>query len=145
MATATQPLATVYTASATATSGREGHVKTNDGAIDLELSMPKAVGGAGGVGANPEQLFASAYAACFGSAARAAAQRQHLDVRSSTITARVSLGRREDGTFGLSVELIGGFPGLSHDQAMMLMNAAHELCPYSRATRGNVDVQLSVQ
>lgn len=135
---------TLYTAVATASSGREGRVRTEDGKIDLDLSIPEGMGGSGGPGTNPEQLFAAGYSACFGSAVRAVAARQKVNPRESTITAKVSIVQTEEGEFRLAVELVGAFPELTQEQGAALMRAAHEICPYSNATRGNVEVTLSV-
>ncbi|MDC3959893.1 organic hydroperoxide resistance protein [Polyangium jinanense] len=133
----------LYTATATATNGREGRVKTDDGKLDLGLSMPKSVGGPGGEGTNPEQLFALGYSACFGSALAFVARLQKIQTGPVEITAKVSLGS-EEGGFRLAVELIGHIPDLPREQAETLMHAAHQACPYSKATRGNIDVKLSV-
>jgi osmotically inducible protein OsmC len=134
----------LYTAVATATNAREGRVKTGDTpAFDLPLSMPKGLGGPGGEGTNPEQLFAAGYAACFGSAAKLVARMQKLDPGEITIVAHVAIGRG-DGGLGLAVELHGAFSQLSREQAEQLMHAAHQVCPYSKATRGNIDVKLIV-
>lgn len=134
---------TLYTAAATATSGRDGRVLSDDGAIDLALSVPRGMGGAGGTGTNPEQLFAAGYAACFGSAIQSVAARQKLNVRTSTTMARVSI-LKGDGGYRLAVALTTTFPALTRDQGMTLMEAAHALCPYSNATRGNIEVTLAV-
>lgn len=134
-----------YTAVATASAGRQGHVQSDDGTLDLELSVPEEIGGPGGPGSNPEQLFAAGYSACFGSAVRAVAARDGVSARGATITAKVSLVAAEDRTFGLAVELVGHFPELSPSQGMMVMHGAHEICPYSKATRGNIEVRLSVE
>ena len=133
----------LYTATATATGeGRNGHTRSSDGLIDLDLAVPKEMGGAGGA-TNPEQLFAAGYAACFHSALKRVAGKEKLDVHESSITARVSLGI--DGqAFGLAVTLIGRFPELDDAQGHELMEQAHQVCPYSRATRGNVEVKLEV-
>lgn len=134
-----------YTATVTASAGRQGRVTSDDGVLDLELSVPEGVGGPGGPGSNPEQLFAAAYAACFGSAIRSIATRENLSASKATITAKVSLVAAVDGTFRIGVELVGTFPGLTKGEATAIMEAAHEICPYSNATRGNVDVMLSVR
>ena len=134
----------LYTAEATATGGREGHASTSDGRIDVDLDVPKEMGGAGGRGTNPEQLFAVGYAACFQSALLRFASGRRLDLSQSRITARVGIGLLKDGGFGLAVALGLDAPGLSRDVAADLMNRAHEACPYSRATRGNVAVTLTV-
>lgn len=134
----------LYTAQATALGGRSGTVNSTDGRLSLELSVPSEMGGEGGPGTNPEQLFAAGYAACFQGALGVAARRHKLELGPDTaVTARVGL-EREGLAFGLTVELEGRFPGLDRDQALALMHAAHEVCPYSVATRGNVDVRLNV-
>jgi Ohr subfamily peroxiredoxin len=133
----------LYTARATARGGREGEVVSDDGVLDLSLTLPKELGGPGGDHTNPEQLFAAGYAACFHSALKRVAGQQAVDVTGSSITAQVGLG--VDGeAFGLAVTLVGAFPTLDAEQGRAIMTAAHEVCPYSRATRGNVDVQLEV-
>ena len=135
----------LYTASATAHGGRQGHVESSDGVLKFDLTMPKALGGAGGEGAtNPEQLFAAGYSACFESALRLVARQQKKDVGDASVTANVVIGKTDDGGFGLAVELTGRIPTMSREEAEELMHAAHQVCPYSRATRGNVDVKLSV-
>ena len=133
----------LYTAQATARGGREGEVVSDDGVLDLSLVMPKELGGPGGDHTNPEQLFAAGYAACFHSALKRVAGQQDLDVEGSSITARVSLGL-EGAAFGLAVTLIGTFPALDLTQGTDLMEAAHLVCPYSNATRGNIEVQLEL-
>ena len=133
----------LYTAQATARGGREGEVVSDDGVIDMSLTLPKELGGPGGDHTNPEQLFAAGYAACFHSALKRVAHKEKLDVTESSITARVSLGI--DGqAFGLAVTLVGRFPALEQAEGEHLMEAAHQVCPYSRATRGNVEVALEV-
>ena len=133
----------LYTAEATARGGREGEVVSDDGVIDMTLTMPKELGGPGGDHTNPEQLFAAGYAACFHSALKRVAHNEKRDVSGSSITARVSLG--VDGqAFGLAVTLVGAFPALDAEAGRELMEAAHQVCPYSRATRGNIDVQLEL-
>lgn len=136
-----QPL---YTATATAHGGRTGHVASDDGLIDLNLAMPTALGGPGGRGSNPEQLFAAGYSACFENALRRVARLQKAPLQDASITAQVSIGRTDDGNFGLSVELHGKLVGLEGAAAQALMDAAHQVCPYSRATRGNISVTLVV-
>lgn len=133
----------LYTAQATASGGREGEVVSDDGVLDLTLVMPKELGGPGGDHTNPEQLFAAGYAACFHSALKRVAGQQGLDVEGSSITARVGLGL-EGAAFGLAVTLVGTLPGLDVTQASDLMDAAHLVCPYSNATRGNIEVQLTL-
>ena len=133
----------LYTAVATARGGREGEVVSDDGVLDLELALPTELGGPGGDKTNPEQLFAAGYSACFHSALRRVAGSEKLDVTGSSITAAVGLGL--DGqAFGLAVTLTGTFPTLSADEAHALMGRAHQVCPYSSATRGNIKVTLEV-
>jgi osmotically inducible protein OsmC len=135
----------LYTAEATASGGREGHAATSDGRVDVELDVPKEMGGSGGPGTNPEQLFAVGYAACFQSALLRFATGRGLDLSESRVTARVGIGLlRGGGGLGLAVALDLDAPGLSRDVAVDLMNRAHETCPYSRAIRGNIAVTLTV-
>lgn len=131
----------LYTA--TAHGGREGRVESSDGRIEENLVVPEGMGGPGGDGTNPEQLFAAGYAACFEGALRLVAGKQKEDVGDASVTANVGIGP-EGQSFGLEVELIGSVPGVSKKEAEELMQAAHEVCPYSKATRGNVDVTLTV-
>lgn len=134
----------VYTAESTATGGgRDGHVKSADGKIDLDTRPPKEMGGSGD-GVNPELLFSAGYAACFLGALRLVAKNEKVTLdEASGITAKVGIGKEDgDGGFGLTVELIGYLPGLEQGAADELMNKAQEVCPYSKATRGNVDVTL---
>ncbi|ETD30434.1 organic hydroperoxide resistance protein [Williamsia sp. D3] len=134
----------LYTAEALATGeGRDGRARTSDGKVDLELSIPKEMGG-NGVGTNPEQLFAAGYAACFHSALRLVAGKEKADVSDSAVGARVSIGSLDNGGFGLAVELEVTLPNVDHDTAQKLTEKAHEVCPYSNATRGNIDVNLVV-
>ena len=134
----------LYTAEATATGGREGQARTSDGRVEVDLDVPKEMDGTGGPGTNPEQLFAIGYAACFQSALLRFAAGRRLDLDSSRITARVGIGPVEQGGFGLAVALDLDAPGIDRDEAVDLMNRAHEACPYSRATRGNIEVTLTV-
>jgi lipoyl-dependent peroxiredoxin len=135
---------TLYTAEALATGeGRDGHGRTSDGRLDLELAIPKDMGGSGN-GTNPEQLFAVGYAACFHSALRLVARQERADVSDSAVGARVSLGQLDNGGFGLAVELEVTLPNVDHDTAQRLTEKAHQVCPYSNATRGNIDVNLVV-
>jgi Ohr subfamily peroxiredoxin len=133
---------TLYTAVATVHGGREGHVKSDDGILDLDLRVPKSMGGPGGAGSNPEQLFAAGYAACFESALRLVARTQKKPLKDAHITAHVSLIVSDAGAYGLGVELRGHVDGVSVEETRALMEAAHEVCPYSRATRGNIEVKL---
>ncbi len=131
----------LYTASATAVGGRNGTVKSDDGNLDLKVVMPKAMGGPGGEGTNPEQLFAAGYAACFGSALAHVARLQKVTTGPVSITAHVSIGPAAKG-FGLAVEIIASLPELPKKEAEALIWAAHEVCPYSNATRGNIAVDI---
>ena len=138
---------TLYTAVATANDGgRDGHTRSDDGKVDFDLSTPKEMGGPGGDGTNPEQLFAAGYAACFANAMRSSARREgdEADVDGATVTAHVSIGALGKGRFGLAVKLAVGVPALDQDAAEDLVRRAHERCPYSNATRGNVEVDLEV-
>ncbi len=132
----------IYTATAIAHGGREGRARSSDGVLDLALTMPKEMGGAGGTGTNPEQLFAAGYAACFESALRLVARLQKLRLTDASITAQVTLNATEEKKYVLSVELHGKIEGLNAEEALALMHAAHGVCPYSNATRGNIDVKL---
>lgn len=134
----------LYTANATATSGRQGLVKSDDGVLELPLAMPKSLGGPGGNATNPEQLFAAGYAACFGSALALVARQQKIQVE-PVISAAVTLGKTDAGAFALAVTLTGKLPGVPKEQAEALMKAAHGVCPYSNATRGNIEVTLNVE
>jgi Ohr subfamily peroxiredoxin len=134
----------LYTAEAVVEGGREGHGRTSDGRLNVELSVPQGMGGTGGSGTNPEQLFAVGYAACFQSALLFVAQGQKLDASDSTITARVGIGPTGHGSFGLTVALDLHTPHLARANAEELMARAHERCPYSNAIRGNVDVTLTI-
>ena len=134
----------LYTAVATATGdGRNGHVRSDDGLVDTDVRMPTGLGGPGGA-TNPEQLFAAGYAACFHSAVKVVARREKLDVDGTEITARVSIGSDGAGGFGLAVELDLHAPNLDKAAAQDLLEKAHQVCPYSNATRGNIDVVLAV-
>jgi len=134
----------IYTATATATGGRNGKVKSSDGLLDFELKMPKAMGGANDNYTNPEQLFAAGYAACFGSALDMIAKANNAATGTTTVTAEVSIGKNGAGGFGLAVVLNINIPGIELEQAKDLAHKAHEVCPYSNATRGNIDVDLVV-
>ncbi|MBL9027086.1 MAG: organic hydroperoxide resistance protein [Myxococcales bacterium] len=134
----------LYTAHATSTNGRAGRVKSDDATLDLPLSMPKGLGGDGAPGTNPEQLFAAGYSACFGSALGLVARMRKVQTGPVEITAHVTIGKSGEA-FGLAVELEGHLPGVDLATARELMDAAHQVCPYSRATRGNVEVTLKVR
>jgi osmotically inducible protein OsmC len=138
---------TLYTAVATASDqGRNGHARTDDGKLDLDLSLPESMGGDGGAGTNPEQLFAAGYAACFANAMRSSARRDGDEsvVDGSTVTAHVEIGAIGGGRFGLGVRLAVSVPALDQAAAEELVAKAHERCPYSNATRGNIEVALDV-
>jgi Ohr subfamily peroxiredoxin len=133
----------LYEAVAHATGdGRNGHARTDDGILDVDVRIPTELGGPGGA-TNPEQLFAAGYAACFHSAIKFAAAREKLDVTDSEVSVTVFLGVVDTG-FGLAVELDVHIPNLDKDAARALTERAHEVCPYSNATRGNVEVKLAV-
>lgn len=139
------PVDVKYTTQATATGGRDGRAKTADGALDVKLSTPKELGGAGGEGNNPEQLFAAGYAACFLGALKFVAGQEKVRIPAeSTVTASVGIGPRSEGGFGLDIGLRISLPGLERAQAEQLVDKAHQVCPYSNATRGNVPVRLEV-
>ncbi len=134
----------LYTAEALATGdGRNGHARSSDGILDVDLATPKELGGKGGA-TNPEQLFAAGYAACFHNALRLAGREAKTNVDGSAVTARVGLGPTGNGTFGISVELAVELPHVEQTSAEQLLARAHDICPYSNATRGNVEVTLSV-
>ncbi|WP_409484695.1 organic hydroperoxide resistance protein [Arsenicicoccus dermatophilus] len=136
---------TLYTAEALATgAGRSGHVRSSDGLVDLALAVPREMGGPGGA-TNPEQLFAAGYAACFHSALQLVAREAKADLGDSGVGARVGIGPRDDGGFGLEVALEVVVPGLPHEQAQQLADRAHEVCPYSNAVRDNVAVTVTVR
>ena len=134
----------LYTAEATAWGGREGRSASNDGNLDVNLVVPKELGGPGGTGTNPEQLFAAGYAGCFHSAMKLVARGDKVDVSESAITVKVGLGPDDKGGFGLAVEIEAELPGLDAETARGLLEKAHSVCPYSNATRGNVEVTLSL-
>ncbi|QSI78530.1 MULTISPECIES: organic hydroperoxide resistance protein [Niveibacterium] len=132
----------LYEAHASATGGRNGRVTTDDGVIDLQLAMPKSLGGAGGAAANPEQLFACGYAACFDSALNFVAMGQKIKLTGTRVDATVGIGQNGAGGFALAVKLEVTIPDVSRDVAQALLEKAHEVCPYSNATRGNINVEL---
>ena len=134
----------LYTAEATAVGGRQGHARTTDRRLDVALDVPRELGGSGGPGTNPEQLFATGYAACFQSAPLRIAAGRKLDLSDSRITARVGIGTSKSGGLGLAAALDLDAPQLTREQGLALMRRAHQDCPYSRATRGNIEVTLSV-
>jgi lipoyl-dependent peroxiredoxin len=134
----------LYTARATAEGGRQGHTATDDGKLDVTLAPPKEMGGSGD-GTNPEQLFAAGYASCFHSAMKTVARATKQDTTDSTVAAAVGIGPINGGAgYGLEVELIVTLPNLDREAAEQLVAKAHEVCPYSNATRGNIKVDLKV-
>ena len=135
----------LYWAEAESKGGRIGSARTSDGALDVQIVVPKDLGGEEGAeGTNPEQLFAAGYAACFHSAMKTIAGMKKIDLDESTVTARVGLGPTGSGGFGLETELHVAIPGLDRETAHSLVRKAHRRCPYSNATRGNMEVALSV-
>jgi osmotically inducible protein OsmC len=134
-----------YSTTATATGGRDGHARSEDGRLDVNLSTPKELGGAGGEGSNPEQLFAAGYSACFIGALKVAGQQLKVKLPDDVaVTATVGIGPRSEGGFGITADLKVSLPGIERDEAQRLVDAAHQICPYSNATRGNVDVGLTL-
>ena len=135
----------LYTAEAAATGGRQGRVRSSDGVLDQPLALPKELGGPGGAATNPEQLFAAGYAACFENALLRVARDRKAPIRESSVTARVGIGREESDFFRLAVELEVSVPERDRAEVEEMVRIAHEeVCPYSRATRGNIEVSLRV-
>ncbi|GHD71800.1 MULTISPECIES: organic hydroperoxide resistance protein [Streptomyces] len=132
----------LYTAVAIAENGRDGRVATNDGQLDVVVNPPKEMGGSG-AGTNPEQLFAAGYSACFQGALGVVARNENADVSGSTVTAEVGIGKNDDG-FGLIVKITASIPNVDAATAKDLIEKAHQVCPYSKATRGNITVELAV-
>ncbi|QQT31766.1 organic hydroperoxide resistance protein [Sphingobacterium siyangense] len=135
---------TLYNIGATAKGGRNGQVTSENGVLDLAVRMPKGLGGANDDYANPEMLFAAGYAACFDSALNLVIRSEKVRTGETSVTARVSIGQLENGGFGLAAELHANIPGVSLEVAQQLIEKAHQVCPYSNATRGNMDVKLTV-
>ena len=135
---------TLYKAKVTTSGGREGHSKSDDGVLDMKVSMPKGMGGKGENVTNPEQLFAAAYSSCFGSALQVIAKKHKVDLGDFNVTATVKIGTLEDGNLQLAAILDSYIPGVDVETGEMLVNEAHEICPYSRATRDNIDVTLNL-
>ena len=134
----------LYQAQATATGGRDGRAVSSDGVLDVKLTTPKELGGAGGAATNPEQLFAAGYSACFMGAMKfVAMQQKKAFPADATVTGKVGIGPIPAG-FGIEVDLAVSLPGVARPEAEALVEAAHKVCPYSNATRGNIDVRLSV-
>jgi len=135
----------VYTASATATGdARNGHTRSSDGVLDLDLAVPKEMGGPGGALTNPEQLFAAGYAACFHGALKGVARAKKITLTDTAITVDVGIGPNGQGGFGLKIAIEAEIPGVDETTARELLEAAHQVCPYSNATRGNVEVDLNL-
>jgi osmotically inducible protein OsmC len=134
----------IYTAVATATGGRNGHVKSDNGALDVQVRMPKALGGLNDDFTNPEQLFAAGYSACFDSALNLVIKQTKANTGETTVTSKVSIGQIENGGFGLAVEMFVNIPEVSLEEAQQLVEKAHQVCPYSNATRNNIEVNLIV-
>lgn len=135
---------TLYTTSVTAKGGRDGHVKSENGILELDVRTPKALGGASDDFANPEMLFAAGYSACFDSALNLVIKRAKMETGETTVQAKVSIGQIENGGFGLAVELDVNIPGITLEEAQSLVEQAHQVCPYSNATRNNIEVKLAV-
>ncbi|MFJ6459709.1 organic hydroperoxide resistance protein [Streptomyces sp. NPDC091387] len=138
-----QDIAVAYTAVATAENGRDGRVSSDDGKLDVVVNPPKEMGGSG-AGTNPEQLFAAGYSACFQGALGVVARQEKADISGSTVTAAVGIGKTEAGGFGLEVAITATIPNVDKATARALIEKAHQVCPYSNATRGNIKVELSV-
>ncbi len=139
------PVDVKYRTTASAVGGRDGEARSEDGAFQVKLATPKELGGAGGAGANPEQLFAAGYSACFIGALKVAGQQLKLSVPAQTrVSATVGIGPRSEGGFGITADLTIDLPGLERAEAERLVEAAHAICPYSNATRGNLDVGLKL-
>ena len=139
------PVDVKYSTRATATGGRDGEARAEDGRFAVRLSTPRELGGAGGDGSNPEQLFAAGYSACFIGALKVAGQQLKLTVPDETaVTATVGIGPRSEGGFGITADLAVSLPGLDRADAERLMATAHQICPYSNATRNNLEVGLTV-
>lgn len=135
---------TLYKAQATATGGRNGQVKSSDDVLNLEVRMPKELGGTGGAFTNPEQLFAAGYSACFDSALNHVARMQKIEIKDTEVTATVGIGSIPSGGFGLEVALEVKIPGVEREVAQKLLETAHQVCPYSNATRNNIEVSLTL-
>ncbi len=135
---------TLYATTATSEGGREGKVTSDDGVLDLDLSMPETLGGKGGDGTNPEQLFAAAYAASFGNTLQRVAKSEGLDLGDFSVTASVEIGKVEEGGMGLAVILDCSLPGMDVEMGEGLVNEAYEICPYTLATMDNIDVTLNL-
>lgn len=135
---------TLYKTTVTATGGRDGHIKSDNGILELDVRMPKALGGQTDDFANPEMLFAAGYAACFDSALNLIIKKAKSAAGETTVKATAGIGQIENGGFGLEVELDVNVPGISLEEAQYLVEQAHQICPYSNATRNNIEVTLKV-
>jgi len=135
----------IYTATVTATGGRDGHVQSPDKLVNFDLRFPRALGGANDNYLNPELLFAAGYSACFDSALNRIIKMEKITTGTTGVTAHVSLGKLDESRFGLAVDLEIEIPGVDHTKAEELVQKAHAICPYSNATRGNIDVNLIVK
>jgi osmotically inducible protein OsmC len=135
----------VYTASATATGdARNGHVRSSDGVLDLDLAVPKEMGGPGGALTNPEELFAAGYAACFHGALKGVARQKKITLTDTAITVDIGIGPNGQGGYGLQATIEAEIPGVDEATARELLEGAHQMCPYSNATRGNIEVTLNL-
>nr|WP_298332242.1 organic hydroperoxide resistance protein [uncultured Christiangramia sp.] len=134
----------LYKTTVTTQGGRNGHTRSEDGILDIELRKPKSLGGEGGDYSNPEQLFAAGYSACYGSALEHVAKQHKIELGDYSVTATVKLGQTDSGNLQLSVILDTYIPGVDVETGEKLVNEAHEVCPYSRATRDNIDVTLNL-
>jgi lipoyl-dependent peroxiredoxin len=139
------PVTVIYKTSATATGGRDGSARSDDGSVDVKLVVPSEMGGPGGVGANPEKLFAAGYSACFLGAMKAVSAAQGVKVPAdATVQAHIGFGPRSEGGYGITADLHISLPGIDSADAKRLVEAAHAVCPYSNATRNNIDVGLNI-
>lgn len=135
---------TLYTTSATTTGGRNGHITSENGVLDIKVKMPKALGGLNDDYLNPEMLFAAGYSSCFDSALNMIIKMEKIKTGMTSVTAKVSIGQNDAGGFGLAAELHANIPGVTIEQAQELIEKAHTVCPYSNVTRGNMEVKLTV-
>lgn len=134
----------LYEIGATATGGRNGHVKSENGILDIEVRMPIVLGGSSDEYINPEMLFAAGYSACFDSALNLVIKQKRIKTGGTIVTAKVTIGQVENGGFGLAVKLHANISDVTEELAQELIESAHEICPYSNATRGNIEVELTV-
>jgi osmotically inducible protein OsmC len=134
----------IYTAIATATGGRNGQVKSADGILNLEVRYPIALGGATDKFTNPEQLFAAGWSVCFDNALNKVIRKEKIKTGETSVTVGISIGKIDSDRYGLSAKLTANIPGISHSEAQSLIEKAHQVCPYSNATRGNIEVILAV-